>query len=346
MCRAIGCALIVGLICASRSLAAPQTWDYRGGGQWQQAPVAATNPSAPTSDPTLDRVEQLIASGRYDQAKDEGISWFKRNRSSPLADRALFLIAIAQDKSGNGIKAFYYFDQLLDEHPDSSLFATAMQKQYDIGDSYLRGRKMKFLGIPILGAEEEGVEIMYRVQQRAPSSPIAEKALLRTADFYFADRQYDLSQDAYGVFIRQYPRSPSVPRARLKQAYSAYALFHGPRFEITPIIDARERLATLMVEYPQISEQENIPAMLGQIDRAMSRKLYLTADFYRRTNELKAAAFNYRYLLRAYPDSDEAKLADARLKKLPSWALELPEPKVQQDTAALRTQPLPMPKVR
>ncbi len=255
-------------------------------------------------------------------------------------------MAEAEDRGGDPILGFYYLDQLLEEHPESRLYSSAMQKQFEIADSYLRGRKRKFLGMPILGAEDEAVEMLFRVQQRAPKSPIAEKALLRTANFYFADRQYDLSEDAFGMFIRQYPRSPSVPAAKLKQAYSAYALFHGPRFEVTPIIDARERLAAIMAEYPRLAEQENIPALLETIDAAMARKLYLRADFYRRTHEPQAAAYTYRYLISAYPESGDAFKAKARLAKLPERAKALPEPKVQQDAAVLRSPPVVMPKVR
>jgi outer membrane protein assembly factor BamD (BamD/ComL family) len=252
----------------------------------------------------------------------------------------------AENRGGDPIVGYYYLDQLLDEHPESRLYSVAMQKQFDIADAYLRGRKRKFLGMPILSAEDEAIEMLFRVQQRAPKSPIAEKALLRTANYYFADRQYDLAEDAFGMFVSQYPRSPSAPAAKLKQAYSAYALFHGPRFEVTPIIDARERLSAIMVEYPQLAQTENIPALLETIDAAMARKLYLRADFYRRTHEPQAAAFTYRYLLTAYPNSADAPKAKVALAKLPAWTKQLPEPKIQQDAAVLRSEPIPMPKVR
>ncbi|HEX8521639.1 MAG TPA: outer membrane protein assembly factor BamD [Tepidisphaeraceae bacterium] len=319
-----------------------KSWDYQSGGRWEQVQQLTTAPAAPASDPTLDRVEQLISAGRNSQARTLALKWFKTHRDHPLVDRCLFLIAQAEDRVGDPIRAFYYLDQLLDEHPETRLYAAAMQKQYNIADAYLRGRKRKLLGFPILTAEDEAIEMMYRVQQRSPQSPIAERSLLRTADYYFGDRQYDLAEDAYGAFIRQFGRSPSVPAARLKQAYSAYAQFHGPLFEVTPLIDARERLAMVVAEYPELARRENIPAMLEQIDAVMARKLFLRGDFYRRTHEPQAAAYSYRYLLKAYPNSADAPKAQARLMKLPLWARELPEPKVQQDAAALRSPQEPM----
>jgi outer membrane assembly lipoprotein YfiO len=344
MSTATGRATIFLLLLTSAATAQSRTWEQRGN-QWVEVtPQQAA--TAPAADPTLQRAEQLLSEKKADRAKELALSWYKRNHDSALVDRALFIIARAENRVGDGIRAFYYYDQLLDEHPESPLYATTLQKQYDIADSYLRGRKRSFMGMYVLGAEEEAVEMLYRVQQRAPSSPMAEKSLLRNADYYFADRQYDLAQDAYGFFIRQYSRSPMISTARLKQAYSAYALFHGPRFEVTPIIDARQRLATLMAEYPNLAEQENLPAMVEQIDQAMARKIWITADFYRRTHEPRAAAYNYRYLVSAYPESKEAQQASAQLRKMPPGSLDIPEPKVQQDTPALRTTPDPMPKVK
>jgi len=340
----IGCTILFVSLITRVCQAEPKTWEYVSAGQYQELKNPTT---ASTADPTLDRAEQLLLAGRAQASQEFAIAWFKSHKGNAQADRALYLIALAEDISGDPIRAFYYLDELLDEHPDSRLFAAAMQKQYDIGDAYLRGRKRKFLGMPILGAEDEAIEMLYRVQTRSPGSPIGEKALLRSADYYFADRQYDLAEDAYAAFIRQYPRSPSLPEARLRQAYSAYAQFHGPRFEVTPIIDARERLTAVMAQYPELAQQENIPAMLEQIDAAIARKLYITGDFYKRTHEPRAAAYAFRYLLRAFPNSAEAPQARQALAKLPSRALDMPEPKVQRDTTALRSEePMPTPRVR
>lgn len=324
-------ALTVVLI-VSGAYGAPKTWEYSGSGTWRQVADSRQASTAPANDPTLDRVEALLQQGRNKDAENLALDWFKGHRSSPLTDRALMLMAQAMYQYGDRIKAYYYLDELLDEHPESTLYAAALQKQFDIADKYLKGYKMRWLGVPMFRADDEAVEMLYRIQQRSAGSPIAEKALLRTADYYFADRQYDLAEDAYAVFLQRFPRSPEIPRARLKQAFSSYAQFHGPRFEVAPAMDAREQMNTIIRMHPDIAERENLPSLVEEIDRALARKMYLTADFYRRTHEARAAAYTYTYLTRAYPNSDEARQAQAQLRKLPQWALNFPQPKVQAET--------------
>jgi outer membrane assembly lipoprotein YfiO len=175
-------------------------------------------------------------------------------------------------------------------------------------------------------AYDEAVDMLFRVRQRSPGSPLAEKALLRTADFYYADSQYDLAADAYAWYAREYPRSPAIGRVKLRQAFANYAQFRGLRFDATPLVDARAQLAELIAANPDLAEEEGLPAVVGRIDRTFAEKLYWTGNFYRRTHEPRAAVYMYRYLLEAYPNTPEAAKAQQALDKMPSWALESPVP--------------------
>lgn len=278
--------------------------------------VETPSPTTQSIDQDLLRIEQLIREGRNAAAMKSAVKWLKANKSSPLRDRALYLMAEALYQYGDRIKAFYYLDELMDEYPESPLYYQALEKQYQIADAFLSGYKRRLLKIPMLGAEEEAVEMMYRIQQRSPGSPVAEKALLRTADYYYADAQYDLAADAYAAYVRSYPRSPSIPRVKLRQAYSNLAQFRGLKFDATPVVDAQTQLQDIVATYPELAEQENLSAVLERIDATFARKLEVTADFYRRTGQPRAAAYMYEYLLKNYPNTPQAIKAQQALSKL------------------------------
>lgn len=293
----------------------PQLSEFKDG-RWQVVEGPATQPSAVESDPQLDEIERIIGQGRYKEAKARLVNWLKFHRGSPMHDRGLFLMAEAQYRLGDRIKAFYYLDELMDLYPESSLFFTALNRQYDIADKYLSGAKRRVLFFN-LGVEDEAIEMLFRIQTRSPGSELAEKALLRTADYYYADSQFDLAADAYGAYLRQYPRSPLTARVKLRQAYSNLAQFRGLKFDPTPVIDARTQLLNLTAEFPEVAQEENIQSLLDRIDATFAKKLYVTADFYKRTKQPRAAAYVYGYLVAAYPDSPEASKAKGQLMRLP-----------------------------
>jgi outer membrane protein assembly factor BamD (BamD/ComL family) len=310
---------------AQQTQPAPQrTWELSGR-EWRESKAPATQ-RAP--EPALDQIERLIDARQNKRAMQQAVQWLLANRRSPNRDRALYLEARALYGYGNRIKAFYYCDELLDTYPDSDLYTPALQLQYDIADAYLDGYKRRWLRVPMFKAKEEGVEMLYRIRNRAPGSPLAEKALLRTADHYRFDGQFDFAADAYAFYSRQYPRSPMTPRARLWGAYCLLAQFRGVRFDPTPVIDAREQLRSIQAAYPDLAKAENIDGVLSRIDAVFAKKLYTTATYYRRVREDAAAAYTYKYLMKAYPEARETQQAQMWLAALPKWAQNMPGPNV------------------
>jgi len=304
-----------------------QTWEFREGRWLEMAPPAPT--TAPVvAEPQLDRAEQLLTQSDYKTAKKILIEWVKAhpNIHTPQRDRAVFLLADVFYQADDRIKSFFYCDELMDEYPESKLFQAALQKQFDIADAYMSGYKDRFLFMRILDEGSEAVQMMWRIQQRSPGSPLAEKAMLRTADYYFNDRDYDLAEDTYNAYWHNYPGSDEVPRVKLRAAFASLAQFRGVKFDATNIIDARVQLMEIQRRYPDLAAEENVQTVLDQIDSAFCKKLLDQGEFYERTQEPRGAVYEYRFLAQTYPSSPEAAEARRHLAHMPALALADPPP--------------------
>jgi outer membrane assembly lipoprotein YfiO len=322
---------------AAEMALAPKTFERNPDGSgWQEVEETVSPPTTQASDiienAELDAIEQLLAARKGREAKTRIINWIKVNPAAPDRDRGLFLLAEAYNQTGDKIRGFYHLDELMDYYPESRLFFPSLEKQFSIADTFLKGYKRKFLGIPFLSTDEEAVEILFRIQERAPGSPIAERSLLRTADYFYDSSQFDLASDAYGVYARSYPRSPEVPRVRLRAAFASLAQFRGLRFDATPVIDAKAQLEDIQAEYPEMSERENVADVLERIDGILAARVAQTADFYRRTDQPRAAAYNLKYLLENFPDTPEAPRAREQLARLPASAQQVEGPTGGRET--------------
>ncbi len=312
--------LAAAILSSGRIAAAlePKTFDYAGGGKWPQVEAPA---SRQADNPTLDRAERMLSSGQTSDAKKLLLDYAVNSRTARDRDRALFLLADVYRRDDDYLKAFYQYDELLDTYPESRLYSQSLEKQYDIADALLRGHKRRLFGLSILPADDEGIDMLFRLQERSPGSPLAERSLLRTAEYYFASSQFDLAGDAYAAYIRSYPRSPDVPRIRIREAFCSYAQFRGVNFDATHLIDARAQFEDIKVRYPQLATSSNVQQFIDSINETLARKMYLTADFYRRTDKPGGAAYTLRELAKTYPDSKEAKLVPKELTRLPAAAL-------------------------
>lgn len=330
-----GAVVLFVAVIAARTSAQPRRLSTPATHQTQQAAV----------NPTLNRAEALLEAHKWQAAHDLIVPWLKANPGAPDRDRALFLLAQVYYQSGDRIRAFYHLDELMDTYPDSRLFFPALELQYQIADSYLNGFKNRdpIFGLPIVSAYDEAIEMLYRIQERSPGSPLAERAMKRTADYYFNTSQFDLAADAYAAFIRSYPRSPDIPQVKLRLAFSSLAQFRGPPFDATPLIDARAQFRDVQANYPDLAAEANVPGWIDRIDADLARKLYITADFFRRTHHPSGAVFMYRHLIDTYPNSHEADLARQALGGMPKWALDTPAPPPSNSESAA-TQPIVPPR--
>jgi outer membrane assembly lipoprotein YfiO len=309
--------------------------------QWvcaQPAPGLKSSPLAFGANPTLDRAEALINSHHWEDAHELIVPWLKDYPKAPDRDRGLYLLAQAYYQKPDRIRAFYHLDELMDNFPDSRYFFPALELQYQIADAYLSGFKETFLGLRIVSETDEAIEMLYRIQDRSPGSPLAEQALRRTADFYFYSSEFELATDAYGAYVRSYPRSSQIPQIRLHQAFSSLAQFRGPRFDSTPLIDARAEFKEIQSAYPDLAADANVSGWIDRIDADLAHKSYVKAEFYRHTDQPHGAAYLYRYVVQTYPNSHDADLARQALAKMPRSVLSDPPPP-QSNAESAATQP-------
>ena len=242
-------------------------------------------------DAVLRSAKADVLDGRGGEAFDKLVRRFRDGDGDGFGedrDVALWLAADALVEDGRRLRAFFYLDELLDTYPGSDLYLPAARRQFEIADSYLDGEPDRWLFLSE-GMGGDALEMLFRVQLRAPGSDLAEAALLRTGEHYFERGDYDFAEDVYTVFLDRFPRSPSVPAARLRQAASNLLQYEGPAYDPTPLLDAREQFARFAADYPGRAEAARLAEVLAYVEEQLGKKREIKAGFYDRTRRPEAA---------------------------------------------------------
>ena len=293
------------------------TWQLGDGGWARVNNLPAGGPTL-ALDPALREIQSVMARRDYSASRKQLIDWLRANPTSPQRDVALMMMARTLNARGERMRAFYYCDELLDTCADSPLYSQALQFQYEIADNYLKGTRDRFWGMRLIDRKDDGVEMLFRIQQRSPGSPVSEKALLRTADHYWTSGDFDLAADAYDAFGNSFPRSPFANEVKLQEARANLAQYNGPRFDATPLINAREQLVQIGTQDPLFARQNDIEALISESERQLARKLVISADFYKRTGKPDVRKHLLNRLVREFPGTPEAQNARAELGLTPS----------------------------
>lgn len=313
------CALVA---LAARPASAQMVWSGDG---WVKP--RTPDPGTPAGD--LQRIRELLEQGENKDVADTVEQFLVLHGESPLCEEAMNLAGQALMNRGRYWDAYKWFQRQIDGYPNGQYFKRALDREYRIADAFLNGRKRRALKIFRVPAQDDGIEILMRIAAAAPGTALAERALIRVGDYHFGEQEYPEAIGVYEDFLKDFPLSQKRSYAMLQVAKSYLLSFRGIQWEAEPLRNADVRFRVFAEAYPQLAEQENVPAILEEIRLTLAHKLYHTAAFYERTHYPRAAAFYYQKTIDDYPDTHWAQSARGKLEQLgdvtPPKPGELPE---------------------
>ncbi len=307
------------------SYAADRTEHVWKNGKW----VAAARPVEGTPAGELAIVRMHIDNDRPKDALKAAKTFLARYPNDERREEVMMLIGQAEMDRGNYSKASDRFGEQMDQYRNGEYFDRAIQRQYQIADAFLKGRKIKAMWMFRVSGIDKGIEILNGIADRAPGTVIAEKALLRVADHHYDTGQVVKAVESYDHYIKTFPQSPRkrMSHAMLRAARARYAQYRGEAFDDTPLTDAQQRFMIFLDRYREEANKANVPMVLSQIKTALVRRYYTSAKFYKRIGRKTAAIFYYRKVVAQDSDSGLAKLAKDALVDLGAGAEKRPAPK-------------------
>ncbi len=324
---------------ATGVLAQDQTFELSPEDTWKQ--VDEVDPRSGQA--RLLRARKAILDGSPQRAVDLATAFINLFPDSPMVPDAYLIRGDALQAMGNEYEALFDYEEIARGYPNSAVFVTALQREFEIAREYARGRARKLFGLlRILPAEEDAEEILIRIQERLPGSRLAEEAGMELADYYFRTRDLRMASEAYDLFVENYPRSKDINKARLRLIYSFLADYRGPRYDASGLEEARLRLEDLRVTDPGLAQRIGVEALLVRIYESDARKMLVTADYYLSVSDPVSAEFTIRRLIERYPDSIASLEA---LRRIPGILARVPETVVRRgpDYRALREEKLGVP---
>jgi len=277
--------------------------------------IASPDPVPGTEDGDLDIARQWLAREEFKTARKAVKQWVETyGPQSARYPEALYLEGTIYLELGNYRAADDAYQALLNDYPGSPYAAEALSARFRIAEQYLAGKRRKAMwGLLRVKDRDGGLKIMDDILVNYTDTPLAEKAQLSKANYYYDRGEFELAEDEYARFAHDFPRSRYQPKSLLWSAYSALASFPGIQFDDISLIEAKERFEQFMVSYPDQAQQLDVPVLLDQIDSTRADKTYEIARFYERTERPRAARFYYRAAIRRWPNTAAAAEAQSRL---------------------------------
>lgn len=278
-----------------------------------------TNPPVPgTEDGDLDIIRRHLAQDDFKTALKLVKKWIKTyGTNAARYPEALNLKASAELASGDYRAAHDDFQTLLNQYGGSVYAESALQNDFRIAEQYLAGKRRKaWRGLLKVRDRDAGVKILDDIAANYPDTELAELAQRAKADYYYARGEFELAEQEYAAFAKNYPRSRFHAMALLQSAQAALASYPGMKFDDRGLVEAQERYSQFVSAYPLQAEQLDVPVVLDEIAIKRADKTLFIGKFYEKTKKVNAACYYYRQTIQRWPDTAAAAEARSRLTGL------------------------------
>jgi len=279
--------------------------------------VQLAEPDPTTSEGQIQLIRRKLVAGEASRAESEAEKWIEANPGSPLMVEAYLLKADAIATQGDYYRSLKDYELVIGLYPGTEQYRTAVEREYDIAKLFVGGlqRKGRWFGFRMFDADDTGVELLIRVQERLPGSALGERASIDIGDYYFDKGDMEMAAEAYDLFLLNYPNSRQREWAMLRQIQASLARYKGPEFDPSGLTDAAQRLREYQRDYPAAAEKIGADALMVRINESLAKKKLVTARWYEERGLERGAITMYRNVIEDYPGSAAALEALDELKE-------------------------------
>ncbi|MCF7955144.1 MAG: outer membrane protein assembly factor BamD [Phycisphaerae bacterium] len=283
---------------------AAETYHLKGGSQWQKIDQGGNEYILAVSN-----IKKLIAESKHKKAAkaiDELKAAFDDLVGEDLDALVEAELLFAKKKL---IKASRKYEEFLDSYPDSSFYESAMERQFTIADTFIKGRKRTVLGILRLHAYEEADNIMHDIADRSGDAPIAKRALTTLAKGYQKRNKYIEAYDVWAEMSSRWPTGELGKTSLLEMAQSLHSAYKGPKYDSSSLGSARSYYEDFKARYPQEVSKYDIDEKIQLVDEQLAYKEFEIARYYSRAELPEAASLYYQHAEDSWPETTAAKMA-------------------------------------
>ena len=255
-------------------------------------------------------------SGNYGRAIKAYRLLVRRHPKDTLAAGAAYRYAQLQEKTGDYLKAVGAYRVVSDQYPKSPNFDEAIEAQFRIGEMYLNGKKIKFMGIPLRASMERATEIFASIVRAAPYGKYTARAQFDIGRASEKQGNAEAAVAAYLAVIEKYPNDPVAVDAQYQIGYIWFNTTRRGVKDAKATANAKIGFQDFLFKYPKSEKAAQAKENLRILDQKQTTNSFGVAKFYDKQKNYRAAVIYYNDVIRQQPGSVEGDRAKKRIAEL------------------------------
>lgn len=314
-----------------------------GSNGWR--PMAA--PPNPEAEAEFRAAETLFQQAKLDEAERLFGQLARKRKGSNWGEKGQYYLAETQYQRGNLVAAADNFELLKKDYPGTEFNEKLIAREFAIAQAWLAQADPKappeakapwhahFTGrLPVIDTQGHAIRTLEHVRHHNPTGPLADDAVLRIADEYMKNADYETAGLYYDQLIIDHPKSPFLQRAQLAAIDARMKGYVGPEYDGEGLDKAREMIKQTMATFPdRPAGNEKLYHTLDLINDQEAERTYVVGAYYRRAGYPQSAEYYFARIPQRWPRSPWAVKAKTELASLAK------EPRKLHEPSKIMTQP-------
>jgi outer membrane protein assembly factor BamD len=235
-----------------------------------------------------------------------------------LAPGAGFRSAELQEQVHEYLEAAAAYRYIVERYPTNPHFNEAIEGQFRIGEMYLNGKKIKFLGIPLATALDRAVEIFAAIVRTAPYGKYTARAQFDIGLAREKESANDAAIQAYQAVIDKFPNDPVAADAQYQIGYIWFTAAREGTKDKAATDKAKTAFQDFLFRYSKSEKAPQARANLQLLGNKETMSAFGIAKYYDKQKYYRAAVIYYNEVIRQQPGSTESEQAKKRIDQLRS----------------------------
>ncbi len=240
----------------------------------------------------------------------------RRYPKDTLAAGSAYRFAVLLEKNREYLKAAEAYRVAAEKYPRSPTFNEAIEAQFRIGEMYLGGKKLRFLGVPVKTGIENAIGIFAGIVRSAPYGRYTARAQFNIGRATERQGNVDAAVAAYQAVIDKYPDDPVAADAQYQIGYIWFKSARAGSRDSKAYQNAELGFKDFLFRYPKSEKAAQAKENLRVLEVKEISNSFEVAKFYDKQKNYKAAVIYYNDVIRQMPGSQQGDRAKRRVAEL------------------------------
>lgn len=288
---------------------------YQPGEGWTYEPVGGGKWTRNRAKDQLEVAQQAFDKKDYKLALKAARRTVRVWPLSDYAPQSQYLMARCLEANGKDEKAFKAYQALLEKYPKAINYDEVLQRQYEIANRYLGGKRFRLWGyIPLFPSMDKTSDMYTKVIKNGPYSEVAPQAQMNIGAARVKQSNYPEAVKAYEKAADVYHDQKQVAADALYKSAEAYSKqAKTGEYDQSVAGKAIAAYSDFMALYPQDPRAAEAQKVIESLKAEQARGALMIAEFYEKKKRWSGALVYYNEAYVADPNSKYGEEAKKRI---------------------------------